>query len=195
MGEELWKVIPEFNLYEISNYGRIRCKERIVKGKRKGGFILKEHLLNPINNGRNYLHVTLNQNNKKKKFYIHRLVATAFIPNIDNKPFINHIDNNPLNNHADNLEWCTPQENVDWMIAQGRNERNSFWISRLKETKKKIRKQVIGINIKTGEELHFKYLNEVSQKGFQPSCVSNCCNGKRKKHKGYIWKFEEIKKE
>ena len=48
---------------------------------------------------------------RKKKYTIHRLVATAFIPNPDNKPEIDHIDGNPFNNCVDNLRWVTRQEN------------------------------------------------------------------------------------
>ena len=191
MDREQWKVIPEFDLYEISNLGRIRCKERVVKRKNVGDFVYKKHFLTPVDNGNGYLRVDLKQNGKSKKYYIHRLVAMAFIPNIDDKPFINHIDNNPYNNRADNLEWCTPQENVDWMISQGRNKRNPQWLERLHLSQEKFYKPVVGINIKTGEKLHFKYLNEVRDYGFQPSCVSNCCNGIRKKHKGYIWEYEK----
>lgn len=58
-----------------------------------------------------YRTVCLSNKGKVKYIKLHRLVATTFIKNLENKPCINHIDWDKLNNKADNLEWCTYSEN------------------------------------------------------------------------------------
>ena len=55
----------------------------------------------------------------QKNYFIHRLVAQAFIPNPDNKPCVNHIDGDKLNNHVDNLEWMTHLENMQHGFKTG----------------------------------------------------------------------------
>lgn len=105
---EIWKDIDGYDgYYQVSNMGNVR---NAVKSK-----ILKQQ---KSRNG--YLTVSLTKNNKLTTYRVHRLVASAFIPNPDNKPSVNHIDCDPLNNKAENLEWCTAQENSNWMAKQGR---------------------------------------------------------------------------
>ena len=99
---EIWKAIAECNgIYYISDYGR-------VKSFKCG----KERIMKPYLTDKGYLRIGLWGNDKQKMHKIHRLVANAFIENIDNKPDINHKDGIKTNNHIDNLEWMTQQENI-----------------------------------------------------------------------------------
>ena len=101
---EMWKDITDFPNYEVSNLGNVRNK----KNKK----MLK---LRPVPKGNDYIcyDVCLYNDTKKLGFHkkIHRLVAEAFIPNLENKPEIDHKDRNPSNNHVDNLRWATRSEN------------------------------------------------------------------------------------
>ena len=53
---------------------------------------------------------TLAQN--RRSFLLHRLVALAFIPNLENKNQVMHINNNPSNYLIENLKWGTASENM-----------------------------------------------------------------------------------
>lgn len=108
---EQWKQVKNYEMYEISSYGRVRKNYQNEKSK-----ILK---FDVINGG--YLRVTLSKDGKTKRFVVHRLVAQHFLDNPNNYPEINHIDNNRANNHLDNLEWCTPLMNAQHRDAQERH--------------------------------------------------------------------------
>lgn len=103
---ELWKQIPNYENYYVSNYGDIKNINYRGTGKTRT-------IRGTINNG--YVYVALRKDNKTKMCLLHRLVAQAFIPNLENKYCINHKDCDRQNNRVDNLEWCTLQENVEYM--------------------------------------------------------------------------------
>jgi hypothetical protein len=69
-----------------------------------------------------YMLVNLCKEGQQTSFNIHRLVASHFIPNIDNKPYVDHIDGDIVNNHVSNLRWATGSENI---INQKRSSRNT----------------------------------------------------------------------
>lgn len=116
MKKETWKdVVGYEGFYQISNHGRIKSLARSGSGT----FIKNDKFLVPtINNGK-YIRKQLNKNGVGRCFFVHLLVAKAFIHNPENKPEINHKDGNKLNNHYSNLEWCTRQENMDHAMRTG----------------------------------------------------------------------------
>lgn len=103
---EKWMDIPHYEgLYMVSNFGRIKSVERDVfmpDGETRNGHI-EEHIVPQYDNGTGYQFVNLCKNNKRKREYVHRLVALAFIPNPDKKPQVDHIDTDKANNIVENL--------------------------------------------------------------------------------------------
>jgi hypothetical protein len=90
---EEWKNISDFPNYQVSSFGNVKNVKtgRMLKAANQGG----------------YYQVGLSN----KSQMVHRLVASAFLDNLENKPQVNHKDKNGLNNNLSNLEWCTNLEN------------------------------------------------------------------------------------
>ena len=103
--EEWRPVVGYEGLYEVSNYGRVKSID--YQGHKR------ELILKPSKRP-NYYGVNLCKNGIHKSYYIHRLVAIAFIPNPNNYPHINHINENVLDNSVENLEWCTAKYNCNY---------------------------------------------------------------------------------
>ena len=119
---EVWKPlpVPEFShLYSVSNFGRVRVEDRIVKNQHNY-YVRVGRMLSLSNNGDGYKFVWCNRTGvKSRMFYVHRLVAQAFLPNAENKPEVNHLDGDKANNSVENLQWSTRLENYNHAIANG----------------------------------------------------------------------------
>ena len=95
----MYKAIPNIDGYVINEWG-------VVKSSKTG------KVLKGSNHTAGYRKVMLATPKGSKNFFIHRLVALAYLPNPKNKSQVNHIDRDKQNNHVSNLEWCTPEENL-----------------------------------------------------------------------------------
>lgn len=110
--EEIWKeAIGYEGCYMISNLGRVKNMNRIVKSKNTTR-IIPERFLKIRNDKYGYPMVHLSVKQKVTYPRVHKLVAKAFIPNPNNYPQINHKNGIKTDNRVKNLEWCTNSQNI-----------------------------------------------------------------------------------
>lgn len=115
--KEVFKDIPEWeDAYSISNIGRIWSKKM-------------KHFIAIRTSNRGYLTADLFTRRKgvvrRKKIYVHRVVAQCFVPNPQNKPIVDHIDNDKTNCVYTNLQWVSNSENVQKPFLQDKEYRRS----------------------------------------------------------------------
>ena len=110
---EIWKSIKGYEgLYEVSNFGNVKSLERQVLGRLSSYTrSVKERILKLKTSNYGYLEVSLHKEGKLSTKRVNRLVAIAFINNVNNYSQVNHIDGNKLNNNIDNLEWVNNSMN------------------------------------------------------------------------------------
>lgn len=139
------------NLYGITSCGRVWSYKR------------KKFLKNQLDKD-GYLCVDLYKNNKKKRFFIHRLVALSYIPNPNGYATVDHIDSNKEHNYISNLQWMTNEDNV----------------------KKAISRKVMCIE--TGQI--FDSIGEAAKSINRAICsLSNCLHGRTTSCAGLHWKI------
>lgn len=206
MGNEIWKPVKGYEgLYEISNLGRVKSLNRIrVYGSAK----LTERILKQNPNKKGYFSVKLYLNGASKSYPVHRLVAFAFLEEIEGKTQIDHIDGNNQNNESTNLRWVTAKENCNNPTTLIRRKgRKSHMAGKkgietpmygIKGVLNKRSIPVVSVKIDTGEVAYYEnaYLAAQVIRGSFGN-IRNCCKGRAKTHKGYKWydtkEYEKIK--
>jgi hypothetical protein len=106
LGIEIWKDIPKFKNYQVSNLGNVRSLNYNRTKKIKN---LKLKI-----NKRGRIAVNLSQNGiRYDNFKVYQLVAMAFLNHkpCGHKVVVDHIDNNKKNNKLYNLQLITQREN------------------------------------------------------------------------------------
>ena len=187
--QEIWKDIKGFEgMYQVSNLGRVRSVDRFDSI----GRLQKGNIKAIRDNGKGYKTVNLHKDNKDKKCRVHRLVATAFIENPDNKPEVHHIDSDRSNNKLENLQWVTSKENNNFPEHIESMKKNPNWLKTRKSAVAKATEKAIVVNSRRTKftrgdvSLEFSSLAEgARQLGLDRSRCAKVANGKRKHTHGY----------
>lgn len=199
---EEWRDIKGYEgLYQISNYGRVKSIERKLPCNIKNNeFRIKKAVIKKIRYDKDgYCKVMLCKYGVKngKNNFIHRLVAQAFIPNLNNYNIVNHIDGIKNNNKSYNLEWCTIKENVHHAIRTGlmNPQKNTKYLHTNYGKNNVKSRSVIVYDLNNNYIGEFDCMREAKEKlglkyPSQTSYIGYCCRGKVKQTYGYIWRYK-----
>lgn len=151
---DFWTPIKECPDYEVSTYGEIR---KIDTKKRVRTWL----------NQRGYLVCKLrNKNGDYRHYYIHHLVAEAWVPNEEGKPTLGFIDSDRCNVSAVNLVWETKSES---MLRTRKEDRHRYGV----------------YDLSTGT-FYESAKQAAKDIGGEADGVRACCNGKIKSYRGHV---------
>lgn len=166
-----WRIVPSVPYIEVSNKGHVKMRSIIHMS---GGAVVsmdKPRLLSShINTSNGFREVYVKDG---ETYYIHRLMAEAFLPNPDNLRFVGFKDNNPMNLDVDNLKWCNYTANCVMPAYGGKRvrcmETGQEWssITEFVETNPdKISRYKLLQSIELGEGLHGKHYEILGTHGW-----------------------------
>lgn len=158
---EKWKTIEYAPNYRVSTLGQVSN--------------IYGHVLCPFENEKGYLKIDLRVNGKRKRFFVHRLVADAFINNPNDLPQVNHKNENKKDNRVNNLERCTAAYNINFG-------------SRSEKVAKRLGKKLYQYDL-NGKlmKVHNSLAGACKEFGYDMGKICECLKGVRKQYKGFMW--------
>lgn len=177
---EIWKDIPDYYGYQVSNLGKVRTYNKITHTIKHGERHWKDRILKQKitknNKGRYDCRVDLWNNGKHKTLLVARLVAFTFYgKSLNSRLTVDHIDGNPLNNNLSNLEIVSMKENINRAFKNGLHS-NCIKIKT--------------INKITNEENIFYSMSEASKfLGYNHGYISDKVNKKIYQNEKYLWEL------
>lgn len=184
MKEEIWKDISGYEgLYQVSNLGNVKSLDKYVNSgglnnknrvSLKVGKILKNSL-----NVRGYLRVSLSKQSKTEQILIHRLVAQAFLENIEGKKNVNHINSIKTDNNVNNLEYVNQRENYLHGKLFNSNKKYPFvcYMEKFNRFEASIRvdKKTVKLGrFKTEQEALKSYVDALKKYGLENKYATTC---------------------
>lgn len=175
---EVWKpVIGYEGLYEISSFGRVKALAKFLNGKNGSKRLINEFVMKQNKHRRGYYTIGLWKNGVFKRYFVHRLVAEAFLPNPESLPQVNHKDENKTNNCVENLEWCDCIYNNNYGSVRERIGLSNG-------------KTVLQISMNGDLVNSFPSVKEAARVlSLQQANISKVCRGERRSAGGYKWAY------
>lgn len=164
---EIWKPVPGYKGYMVSDLGRVKS---LGIG---GGSNSKERILKPGQTENGYYQITLSENGKRRNHRVNRLVWEAFKGSIPRDMEVNHInedksDNSLTNlnlmNHKDNCNWGTRNKRIGRMVAQYNDDDVCLCV-------------------------YFTISDACRETGTYPSNIAASCNNPQRKTGGFKWRY------
>ena len=167
---EQWKDVEGYeSQYSVSTLGRVAvCSARATS-------LLKGEI---NNTPQGYIRVYLYSHSKRKRIFVHKLVAQTFLPNPNNYPFVDHINGNTKDNRASNLRWCTRQQNVD-------NPNTRCYCGKHRRQQKIWRRPIVGFNNSIIK--HYKTITDAAADNYTYNYIAEAINS-GKQYNGLYWK-------
>jgi len=175
---EIWRKTKSFaGLCQVSNLGRVKVKSRTNSNNQ----FYPERILKEYNNGNGYFVVKIYIHNKKCMEYVHRLVATAFIPNPQQLPTVNHKDENKSNNKASNLEWASYLYNNIYGTVKMRSRKTLI--------KSGNATPVDMYDLEGNFIKHYDCSFDMEKDGISRRAALNVCRGRNRSYHGFVFVF------
>lgn len=173
---EVWlPVVGYEGKYEVSNTGLVRSVDREVFNRGSGrAYTLKGQALKVKKDRDGYLIVSPCVDGVNKYLRVHRVVASAFLSNPENKAHVNHINGDKSDNSVSNLEWVSHVENMRHAKHNG-----------LLSTKGRA---VIGTSL-CGVEVRYESVMDAHRSGHSRNGIHQCLCGNYKTSGGMRWRY------
>lgn len=198
LDNEEWRDVVGFEeAYQVSNLGRIRSKDRIVKSARYKNRHERSHILKLRHDKDGYLTFNAKWNGIGKLLKVHREVGKAFVDNPNEYPCIDHIDGKRDNNISTNLRWCTNHQNANFELAKINRSKaitdsykNNDALRKLRaELFKKICSRKVDVYLNGDYYGTFdSQLCAADSIGIPRGAVTSCIHGRINNYKGFTFK-------
>lgn len=185
--KEIWRDIPGYKgQYQVSNFGSVRSLAR-YRGANGGRFWQEERALKKTVKSTGYEQVGLCRGNRSIPTLVHRLVASAFVPNPSRKPQVNHKDGNKANNHVKNLEWVTSSENGQhaYRVLGHEPWHKGIFGKGHPKSRAVIQKTLAGEFVKKWDCM----MDAQREAGFRTDGICRACKGIYQQYKGHLWEY------